>query len=291
MHLARLKTVKSVRRARFGIYEKALPPLRAWPALLDQAAQAGYGFVELAIDESEERLARLRWTAKQRAELREAIERSGVPVRTWILSAHRRTPLGSTDANTRAAAIDMLRRCVDLAVDVGVRLVQLAGYYVYYEPHDAGSRARFIDGLRKGLEHAAPAGVMLGLETMDGDDIVSVRTAMSALREVRSPWLGVYPDVGNLAANGLDVADELRAGAGHLVGVHLKDTRPGEYRRVAFGAGVVPFASVFETLREIRYDGPFVVEMWNDADPDALATIENARAWLETQAYSSGNRS
>jgi L-ribulose-5-phosphate 3-epimerase len=271
-------------RARFGVYEKALPPESHWTALLDLAASAGYGFVELAIDETEERMQRLRWTPSQRASLRSAIAQSGVPVRTWILSAHRRTPLGSADRATRAAAIEMLRRCIDLAVDVGVRLVQLAGYFVYHEAHDAGSRRLFVEGVRLGLEHAAPAGVMLGLETMDGEDIVSVRSAMEVVREIGSPWLGVYPDVGNLAANGLDVAAELRLGRGHLVGVHLKDTRPGEYRRVPFGEGCVPFAAVFATLAETGYDGPYVVEMWNDGDPDALGTAENARRWLLEQA-------
>ena len=213
---------------RFGIYEKALPPAADWMATLDVVAEAGYGFVELAIDEEPERMARLHWSAVERARLRDACGQSGIPVRTWILSAHRRTPLGSADAPTRRAAIDMLRRCVDLAVDVGVRLIQLAGYFVYYEAHDPDSRARFLDGLRAGLEVAAPAGVMLGLETMDGEDIVSVTDALRVLHELNSPWLGVYPDVGNLAANGLDVVAELRKGRGHIVGVHLKDSRRGD---------------------------------------------------------------
>lgn len=268
---------------RFGIYEKALPPSQGWEQLLGHAGEAGYAFVELAIDEAEERLARLRWSLVQRAGLRAAVAATSVPVRTLILSAHRRTPLGSADAGTRHAASEMLERCIELAVDVGARVVQLAGYFVFYEPHDAGSRGRFMEGLQRGVESAARAGVMLGLETMDGEDIVSVQDAMTVADEIGSPWLGVYPDVGNLAANGLDVAAELRRGRGHLVGIHLKDTRPGEYRRVPFGAGVVPFAAAFEALRAIRYDGPFVVEMWNDGDPDAARTIRQAREWLVQQ--------
>ncbi len=275
---------QAMRTRRFGIYEKALPPTVGWGAMLDMAAEAGYGFVELAIDEAPERLARLQWTSAERARLRDACCQSGVPVRTWILSAHRRSPLGSADPSTRSAAIDMLLRCIDLASDVGVRLIQLAGYYVYYEPHDAGSRARYLEGLQIGLEAAAQAGVMLGLETMDGEDIVSVDAAMQVIGEMRSPWLGVYPDLGNLAANGLDVAAELRKGKGHVVGVHLKDTRPGQYRRVPFGEGMVPFRDAFAALDETGYGGPFVVEMWNDEEPDALKIITHARQWLQAQA-------
>ena len=264
-----------------GIYEKALPTHTDWSARLQCVADAGYGFVELAIDEDEERLARLHWTAQHRAQLRQAMASTGVPVRTLILSAHRRFPLGSANIDTRRTALDLLERAVDLAVDIGARLVQLAGYFVYFEDHDAGSRQRFVDGLRDGLRDAAPAGVMLGLETMDGSDIVSVATAMEVVREIDSPWLQVYPDLGNLAANGIDVQHDLEAGRGHLVGVHLKDTRPGEYRRVPFGEGIVPFTNAFATLERIGYDGPFVVEMWNDGEPDPLRTITLARQWLE----------
>lgn len=273
-----------------GIYEKALPPSDDWHVLLGHARQAGYGFVELAIDDDPKRLARLQWSSAERAALRDAVADTAVPVRTLILSAHRRTPLGSPVAATRQSAVDLLLRCIDLAADAGVRLIQLAGYYVYDEPHDAGCRDRFLEGLQRGLARAAPAGVMLGLETMDGEDITSVAAAMAVLRDLRSAWLGVYPDVGNLAANGLDVAAEVSLAQGHLVGIHLKDTRPGEYRRVPFGAGVVSFRKAFAALQAIRYDGPYVVEMWNDADPEPLATIAQAREWLLSQGMAQSAR-
>ena len=265
----------------FGIYEKALPALPGWPEKLDAAAAAGFEFVEMSVDDDKRRLNRLDWNSDQRALLREASANSGVRLQTIILSAHRRFPLGSSTPATRKRALDMLNKAVDLAVDIGARVIQIAGYYVFYEKHDSGSRDRFMESLRCGLERASQAGVMLGLETMDGEDITSVERAMEVISEVNSPWLKVYPDVGNLAANGLDVTAELRRAAGHLVGVHLKDTRPGEYRRVPFGQGIVPFKEVFRTLADIGYEGGYLVEMWNDDTPDAIDIIANARQWLE----------
>ena len=251
----------------FGIYEKALPELPGWPEKLDAAAAAGFDFAEMSIDGDERRLSRLDWSAAQRARVRGASANSGVRLQTIILSAHRKFPLGSATPAVRKLALDLLNRAVDLSVDIGARMIQIAGYYVFDEAHDAGSRGRFLENLRLGLERAEQAGVMLGIETMDGEDITSVEGAMKVISEVNSPWLQVYPDVGNIAANGLDVAAELRAGAGHLVGIHLKDTRPGEYRRVPFGQGIVPFAQVFRTLEDICYDGGFLIEMWNDDNP------------------------
>ena len=263
-----------------GIYEKALPDRAGWPARLAAAAEAGYGFVEISVDDDPARLARLDWTADRRRALRDAAGESGVRVHTVILSAHRRHPLGSTSADGRALAQSILDRAVDLAGDIGARIVQLAGYFARGEARTPRSRGWFLDGVGRGLDQAASAGVMLGLETMDGEDVTSVTDAMEIVRAFDSPWLRVYPDVGNLAANGLDVAAELRLARGNLVGVHLKDTRPGEYRRVPFGAGTVPFVAAFRALDEIGYDGPYLIEMWNDGAPDAAETIRDARSWV-----------
>jgi len=266
--------------ATIGIYEKALPVLTDWTARLNAAARAGFDFVEIAVDESPERLARLDWSVNQRRELRNAIQISGIRIQTIILSAHRRFPLGSASVEGRQKAIEILNKAVDFACDIGARTIQLAGYFVYFEEHTAQSRDWFLEGLGKGLERAAAAGVMLGLETMDGEDVTSVRDALKVIKTFNSPWLQVYPDVGNLAANGLDVGAELVLAKGHLIGIHLKDTRPGEFRRVPFGRGNVPFVDTFRSLDAIRYTGNFLIEMWNDGEEDPLTIISDARTWI-----------
>ncbi len=49
----------------------------------------------------------------------------------------------------------------------GIRTIQLAGYDVYYEEHDEGTRQRFAEGLAWAQEQAAAAQVMLAVEIMD----------------------------------------------------------------------------------------------------------------------------
>ena len=61
-----------------GLYEKALPPALAWEERLAAAGQAGYDFIEISIDESDECLARLDWPAAERTALRRAIADTGV---------------------------------------------------------------------------------------------------------------------------------------------------------------------------------------------------------------------
>ncbi len=61
--------------------------------------------LELSIDESDERLARLDWTKAQRAEVRDASWQTGVRLHTLMLSGHRRYPLGSADPAIREKAL------------------------------------------------------------------------------------------------------------------------------------------------------------------------------------------
>lgn len=269
--------------ARIGIYEKALPTLDGWPARMAAAAEAGFDFIEIAIDESDERLARLDWSAKERASLHRASVDAGMPVYNLILSAHRKYPLGSPTPANRERALDIMRRGIDFAVETGIRVIQLSGYYVFDEPHDSKCHDRFLDGLDQATGWAAEAGIVLGLENMDGEDITTVERAMHFVSLLDSPWLQVYPDIGNLAGNGLDVCAELQRAQGHLIGIHLKDARRGEYRRVHFGEGIVPFSDVFATLNKMNYGGTFLIEMWNDDNPAALQIISDARQWILEQ--------
>ncbi|MDN6773864.1 MAG: xylulose 5-phosphate 3-epimerase, partial [Enterobacterales bacterium] len=56
-----------------GIYEKALPAGEDWLPRLQLAAELGFDFVEMSVDESDARLARLDWSREQRLALVNAI--------------------------------------------------------------------------------------------------------------------------------------------------------------------------------------------------------------------------
>jgi L-ribulose-5-phosphate 3-epimerase len=205
---------------------------------------------------------------------------SGTPIYGMVLSAHRKYAFGSVSVEIRRQANEIMKKALDLAFDVGARIIQIAGYYVFYEEPTDGAEDWFLEGLNSAVGLAAQAGIMLGLENMDGRDVTSITKAMRIVDSIKSPWLQLYPDLGNLSANGLEIGSELRAGQGHIVGVHLKDTRPGEFRKVAFGDGVVPFAEAFRVLKEIDYRGPFLIEMWNQGWPDAHTTLLESRSFV-----------
>jgi L-ribulose-5-phosphate 3-epimerase len=266
-----------------GLYEKALPPEWSWEERLAGTARAGYDFAEISIDESDERLGRLDWPASQRAAVRAAIAATGVPVLTMCLSGHRKYPLGSHSAETRRRALEILAKALELSLDIGIQVVQVSGYDVFYETSDDLTAAYYLESLRQGAALAAQAGVMLGLENVDVPIAESVGRLMGFVDAVNSPWFQLYPDMGNLAAAGYDPPTEFPLARGHLVAVHVKDAAPRVIRGIPFGTGIVPHRATFRSLAASGFWGLLTVEMWGQMDQgaDPFGTARAARRLVD----------
>lgn len=277
-----------------GIYEKALPPGLSWPERLALAKACGFDFVEMSVDESDARLARLDWTAEERLALVRATVETGISIPSMCLSGHRRFPFGSHDPAIVGRAREIMEKAIRLARDCGIRTIQLAGYDVYYEEQDEGTLARFEAGLQWAVEKAAAAQVMLAVEIMDTPFINSIRKWKEWEARIRSPWFTVYPDVGNLSAWSNDVASELQLGIDRIAAIHLKDTRPvtdqhpGSFRDVPFGEGCVDFSGIFGWLKNFGYRGAFLVEMWTEKAEEPVAELITARRFIEARMREAG---
>ena len=105
--------------------------------------------------------------------------------------------------------------------------------------------------------------------------------------EIQSPFFKVYPDIGNLSAWGNDIKNEIKLGINEIVAIHLKDTLavtdnfPGKFKEVPFGEGCVNFEKFFEVLEELKYKGPFLVEMWTEKAEDPIMEINKANNWIK----------
>ncbi|MGL4858259.1 MAG: L-ribulose-5-phosphate 3-epimerase [Enterobacteriaceae bacterium] len=272
---------------RLGLYEKALPASLTWPEKLQAAKELGFDFLEISVDESDERLARLDWSDKEIFSLRHLCEEVGLPLQSMCLSAHRRFPFGSADKAIRQKAAQVMQQAITLAYKLGVRTIQLAGYDVYYEPATQESHQRFIAGMRDAANMAAHAGVMLAMEIMDTPYLNSLSKFEILRRQVDSPWFMAYPDVGNIHGWNHDVCTELTLSHPHIVQIHLKETRPvsddfpGQFRDLVPGEGNVDFHAIFATLHQLGSTVPLVLEMWAQ-DEQWRDNIVQAKAFIDT---------
>jgi L-ribulose-5-phosphate 3-epimerase len=123
---------------------------------------------------------------------------------------------------------------------------------------------------------------MLGLENLDTPFVENLSKGLKIIDEINSPWLQLYPDVGNLAAAGYYPPEELLLAKNQLLGIHVKDALPKIIRGVPFGQGIVPFRETFRVLAEIGFWGLLGVEIWGDrhAGEDPIASVAAVRKLL-----------
>ena len=65
-----------------GLYEKAAPPELCWKEKLQAAKDAGYDFIEISIDETDEKLSRLDMGKEERLDMVKAMYETGIPIRS-----------------------------------------------------------------------------------------------------------------------------------------------------------------------------------------------------------------
>jgi len=271
-----------------GIYEKALPSNISWYDRLKLVHELGFNFIELSIDESDERIARLDWTKNERHALREAIWKTGTKINTLMLSGHRKFPLGAYDKEIRDKSVEMLYKAVDLALDLGIRNIQLAGYDTFYEKSSIQSREYFMNNLCKCVEYASMKEVMLDIETMDHVFLNSISKISKIKKCIHSPWLQAYPDLGNISAwPENNIAVDLEDNIDNIVAIHLKDTLPvtleseGKFRDVSFGSGCVDFKGCLSELKRLNFNGAYTIEMWCGDSDDFIEQVKFAKTFFK----------
>jgi predicted hexulose-6-phosphate isomerase len=263
-----------------GLYEKALPSYFSWEEKLSLAKYAGYDFLEISVDESDEKLSRVLNVHSEQNDIVLAANKTGVPVLSMCLSANRRYPIGSKCRETRLMGIEIIKGAVRLSVGIGIRVIQLAGYDEFYNESDHITQSYFLESLQECVGFAERYNVMLAIETMDTEPMGSISNIMSYVNKINSPWLNIYPDIGNMSSRKVDIERDFISGRNHIVAVHVKDTREREFRRVGFGEGIVDFDAFFKLMLEINFRGPLVVEMWSDDELGYVAEVKRAREFL-----------
>lgn len=283
----------SIHKNPIGIYEKALPNSFTWEEKFKAAKKAGFDYMELSVDESDERLARLDWTDDEIETLRSVMRFTGMSFPTMCLSGHRKYPFGSKDPKIRAKAMEIMEKAIHLSVKLGIRCIQLASYDVYYEDSDEETKRLFLEGMKEAVAMASRAGVILAMEIMDTEFVGTIVRAIHYLKEIPSPYFKIYPDMGNLSNFSKDVGGELELGISETVAIHVKETKPGVFKEVPFGEGEVKFTEIFRKLKELNYQGMFLIEMWADnktcqSSEQAVKKIEDAYQFVIEKMQEAG---
>jgi sugar phosphate isomerase/epimerase len=228
--------------------------------------------------------------ADERASLRQHVADAGL----FSLAVTAYTSFLEDDPADRQANVDLLRRYLDLASDIGAGSVR--AFLGELPPGAERPRYhdRIVEALAAAVPHATAAGVAIGVEPHD--DFVCSASVSPILARLPYPPVAAVWDFGNAFFAGEDPAEGWSLLGRRLAYVQVKDgvgTYPSP-RLTPLSAGEVPLGPAIELALRNGYTGAFSLEWeraWHPeidpaevALPAALRTLRELLARAEREA-------
>lgn len=132
---------------------------------------------------------------------------------------------------------------------------------------DEGAKKEVLENLKPCLEKAGQYNIELAFETS-----MPSAELKDFIHRFKNPLVKVYYDTGNCVTYfGDKVPDEIRTLGKLITSVHIKDRKFGSETSYPLGQGDANFKEIFKAFREIKFDGPFIIQGaripgMNDAD-------------------------
>ena len=231
------------------------------------AQEIGFTCVELLVREGDVNRHPI-WSDKGIKHLKVLSSRYQVGIPSVCADHFKLGELNSPDRDTRRRGVDVLCHLVEQSAQLGIERI-LIPFFDAAEIKSERDKAFVIESLMECLPQAQRYGLHLSLETM-----LPAKETLELVHRFDHPSLKVYYDIGNAAALGFDIRDELQQLGPWISGVHLKD-RKYLGSNVPMGTGDVDFVVGFQALRAIPYQGPFILETTMGDNP-----LEYARRHL-----------
>jgi D-psicose/D-tagatose/L-ribulose 3-epimerase len=234
--------------------------------LFGKLKAAGYDGVELPIFEGDEAHYKT---------VRKALDDNGLKCTAVTVVGPEANPI-SDDAGVRVAAVEYLKRTIDLLHICGGEV--LCG--PFHSPlavftgvgPTADEKKRAADVLRKAAEHAATANITLAIEYLNRFECYFLTTAADTLalaKAVGHPSFGAMYDTFHANIEEKQAAPAIRGLTPVLRHVHISENDRGTP-----GTGHVAWAETFRTLKEIGYDGWLTIEAFGRALPALAAATK-----------------
>jgi D-psicose/D-tagatose/L-ribulose 3-epimerase len=262
--------------------------------IVDHAAELGLDALEVPLMEPD---------LVDPAAIRARAEAAGIGLLTSLALPNGADPAAEDEAE-RAAAEELLVRCVDLTAELGATILtgvvySAIGKRLDRRPDD-GDYLRAAEVLRRVARHAASRGVTLGLEAINRYETYLVNTAAQALRLhelVGEPNVGVHLDAYHMNIEEEDFYSATLAAVPHLVHMHLSESHRG-----IPGRGTVDWDDLFRGLADGGYDGVVGLEsfveiseamkaatyIWRPLAPDSDTLVREGLDFLRGTAAAHG---
>ena len=192
-------------------------------------------------------------------EIQIVVERTGVAVKTICADYFMKAPLHSEHFEIANSSQELMIRLLNNAVELGVTDVVIP-CVDQSSLNDDMAVNRFIQKLKPLVNIAEELKINLSLETD-----LAPNPFLNLLECINSNRVTVNYDIGNSAALGYDLVEELDYYGKRITDIHLKDRVLGG-GPVELGKGDADFYAFFNKLKEFDYKGPFIMQAYRDEE-------------------------
>jgi sugar phosphate isomerase/epimerase len=195
-------------------------------------------------------------TDEQLSAIEEASEATGVAIAN--LGTYPGHDFSSDDPDERQADLEKMHVTIDAAQRLGCLSIRVMP--------GKGEDPSIIDEIAplmaESAEHAAQAGIYLGMENHRGSIAGNPRHALQLCEAVGNEHFGVLYEPCNLWHAGVDYREAFEVFSDWIVHVHIKDGRRTDdgFERVHLGEGDVDAEWVVNALEGIGYEGDYALE-------------------------------
>jgi len=203
--------------------------------------------------------------------LKAASEKTGLPIHSIIFGGWGK-PLSSPDPKLRDDAVELLKAGLRCARAVGADNLLLVPAIVDGRTRYVEAYERSQEGIRKALATAEQEKVVISVEEVWNNFLLSPLEFARYIDEFQSPWVKAYFDIGNIVKNGWP-EDWIRTLGKRIHRVHLKDYKKKTNQFVKLTEGDVNWKEVRKAFIEVGWPKFMTAEFNGDdyLEPDELA--------------------
>ena len=233
--------------------------------IVDDLKQTGYDGIELFLGQGD---------VAHYTKLGRQFSNIGMGV-TAVASLAPEENIASPDPKIRAAGLDKLKWSIDVGAAANVEVIcgPFHSSFAYFtrQPPTREERKCSVEMLQKAAEYASTANIILAPEALNRFECYLYNT-MADLKtlaeQVNHPSLGAMYDTHHS-----HIEEKSQAKAIQTIAPYLKHVHISENDRGTPGSGQVNWKAVFDTLKEIQYDGWLTIEAFSTIIPEFANAI------------------
>ena len=191
--------------------------------------------------------------------IQRVIGNSGVNVKTICADYFMEAPIHSKDEYISKKSIRVLKELIKNVSLLGVTDIILP-CVDHSKLADSSDLDRLITHLKSLNDFLEEYRINISLETdLNPSDFLDL------IKAVDSPFVNINYDTGNSASLGYNLSEEFNTYGQYISDIHIKD-RLLNGSSVFFGEGNVDFDLFFKKLKELKYDGPIIFQLFRDEE-------------------------